>query len=178
MFGALLKKRLTGSQFANVFINAIFDSTEKGFAVVAEMINNDPSFIESPNLNASDFEPFQLIVLSANFQSLDKYFEPQEVSDIKSHILSKLATIYSVDSKKISEVINNYCSFISKVNHPSKTMLYGVSKAVAYKYELSAFQDEYFKRMQAPNPLFLKRLDAVMENFLWDWTAFMKKFKF
>jgi hypothetical protein len=177
MFGAILKKRLTSSQFANIFINAIFESTEKGFSIVADMINNDPSFVSSPNINSENFQPFQLIVLSANFQQLDKFFEPQEASDIKVTILSKLASIYDVEPKVISDIISNYCSFISRVNHPSKTMLYGLSKAVAYKYELSDFQDEYFKRMQAPNPLFLKRLDTFMESFIWDWEVFMKKYK-
>lgn len=177
MFGSLLKKRLSETQFANVFINAIFESTEKGFAIIADMVNTDPSFIKDPNIEAEDFEKFQLVVLSANFSQLDKYFEPQEAMDIKTAIFSKLATIYSVDVAKVTEVINHYCSFIQRVNHPSKTMLYGLSKAVAHKYELYNYQDEYFKRMQAPNPLFLKRLDVLMENFLWDWEVFMKKFK-
>jgi hypothetical protein len=31
--------------------------------------------------------------------------------------------------------------------------------------------------MQAPNPLFLKRMDEVMANFVWNWDAFFKKFR-
>jgi hypothetical protein len=31
--------------------------------------------------------------------------------------------------------------------------------------------------MQAPNPLFLKRMDEVMINFVWNWDAFFKKFR-
>ena len=38
-------------------------------------------------------------------------------------------------------------------------MIYGMSKAVFHKYGLNEYQDEYFRRMQAPNPLFLKRMD-------------------
>ena len=45
------------------------------------------------------------------------------------------------------------------------------------KYKLNEFQDEYFRRMQAPNPLFLKRMDEVMVNFIWNWDAFFKKYK-
>jgi len=52
-----------------------------------------------------------------------------------------------------------------------------MSKAIFYKYKLNEFQDEYFKRMQAPNPLFLKRMDEIMVNFIWNWDAFSKKFK-
>jgi hypothetical protein len=52
-----------------------------------------------------------------------------------------------------------------------------MSKAIFHKYKLNDFQDEYFKRMQAPNPLFLKRMDEVMSNFIWNWDAFFKKYK-
>jgi hypothetical protein len=32
--------------------------------------------------------------------------------------------------------------------------------------------------MHTPNPLFLKRMDEMMSNFLWDWDQFFKKHKF
>jgi hypothetical protein len=75
------------------------------------------------------------------------------------------------------KLVRDYQSFITRVNHPSKNMIYGMSKAMFHKYGLNEFQDEYFKRMQAPNPLFLKRLDEVMGNFIWDWDVFFKKYK-
>jgi hypothetical protein len=31
--------------------------------------------------------------------------------------------------------------------------------------------------MQAPNPLFLKRMDEIMGNFIWNWDAFFKKYR-
>ena len=64
-----------------------------------------------------------------------------------------------------------------KKNHPSRNMIYAMSKGVFDKYLLYNFQDEYFKRMQAPNPLFLKRMDEVLENFVWDWDVFFKKYR-
>jgi len=177
MFGTLLRKRLSSDQFSNIFINAIFEATEAGFEVIADMMNNDPAFVVSPEIKKGSFDQFQLIILAANFHLLDKFFEPQEVEEIKSDIISKLAIIYNADALKIKEVIKHYYQFIQRVNHPSKNVLYGISKAIFFKYNLSDFQDEYFKRMQTPNPLFLKRLDHLIENFLWDWDVFMKKYK-
>ena len=75
------------------------------------------------------------------------------------------------------KLVRDYQSFITRVNHPSKNMVFGMSKAMFHKYGLNEFQDDYFKRMQAPNPLFLKRLDEVMANFIWDWDVFFKKYK-
>lgn len=177
MLSTILKKRLSASQFANIFINVIYETTEKGFEVVSDMINSDPAFITSPEIKIENFEPFQLIVLSANFRNLDKKFDSQELEDIKTTIISKLAVIYKTEAKTISDVINYYIKLINRVNHPSKNMLYGMSKALFNKYELNDFQDEYFKRLQAPNPLFLKRMDNIMVNFLWDWESFMKKYR-
>lgn len=178
MLSSLLKKKLSANQFANIFINAVFEATENGFEVISDMINNDPAFVTSPNIQKEDFQKFQLIILAANFNNLDKYFEISEMEDIKTTIIEKLSTIFNVETKTILDVINHYYGFIGKVNHPSKTLLYGISKAVFFKYDLKDFQDEYFRRMQAPNPLFLKRLDAIMENFLWDWSTFTKRYRF
>ena len=66
---------------------------------------------------------------------------------------------------------------MNRVNHPSKNMLYAMSKAMFYKYELNDHQVEYFRNLNTPNPIFLKNLDDVMSNFLWDWDAFEEKYK-
>jgi len=63
------------------------------------------------------------------------------------------------------------------VNHPSKNTLYGMSKAVFHKFHLNDYQESYFKNMRTPNPLFLKRMDDVLNNFLWDWEEFFKRHK-
>ncbi len=68
-------------------------------------------------------------------------------------------------------------SFISRVNHPSKKTLYGMSKAVFHKYDLNPYQQNYFKSLNTPNPIFLKRLDEVMKNFVWGWDEVLEKYK-
>lgn len=177
MFATLIRKKLSSNQFSNIFINAIFDSTDKGFELLCELINSDPVFVQSPQIDLENINHFQLIILAANYNLLENYFEPQQLTDIKSDIISKLSNIYQVENKKMEEIIQHYASFIKRVNHPSKNMVYGISKAIFFKYNLSQFQDEYFKRMQTPNPLFLKRLDHITENYIWDWNTFTKKYK-
>ena len=53
-----------------------------------------------------------------------------------------------------------------------------MSKAVFFKYKLGQYQDAYFSQLNAPSPILLKRMDNVMENFLWDWDTFFDKYKF
>ncbi|MEN9699686.1 MAG: hypothetical protein RLZZ301_884 [Bacteroidota bacterium] len=177
MFSTLTKKKLTDNQVANVFINGIFDCVDKGFAEVASLINEDSAFVSSPNVSVSDSGEFGLIVIVGNLSFLESTFDADQAERVEHLIFEKLSRIYEMDVHAFAKMIRDYQSFIMRVNHPSKNWIYGMSKAVFHKYNLNEHQDEYFKRMQAPNPLFLKRMDEVMTNFVWNWDAFFKKFR-
>lgn len=177
MFSTLIKRRLTDNQVANIFINAIFDSVDKGFEEVALLINEDTAFSSSPNININNNREFGLIVIVGNLSYLESNFEAEQTERVEKIIFEKLSKLYAIDDSSFRKLIKEYQSFIARVNHPSKNWVYGMSKAIFYKYKLNEFQDEYFKRMQAPNPLFLKRMDEIMVNFIWNWDAFSKKFK-
>jgi hypothetical protein len=177
MFSSFTKKKLSDNQVANVFINGIFDSVDKGFAEVAAMINEDSVFVMSPNVSSADSGQFGLIVIVGNLSFLESTFESEQAARVEQLIFEKLAPIYEMSVGDFQNMIREYQSFIMRVNHPSKNWIYGMSKAIFHKYGLSEFQDDYFKRMQAPNPLFLKRMDEVMVNFVWNWDAFFKKFR-
>jgi hypothetical protein len=177
MFSTLIKRRLTDNQVANIFINAIFDSVDKGFEEVALLINEDTAFSSSPKININNNREFGLIVIVGNLSYLESNFEADQTERVEKIIFEKLSKLYAIDVSSFKKLIKEYQSFIARVNHPSKNWIYGMSKAIFYKYKLNEFQDEYFKRMQAPNPLFLKRMDEIMVNFIWNWDAFSKKFK-
>lgn len=177
MLGTILKKKLSDNQVANIFINAIFDTVENGFSEVAQLINEDVAFVRSPEIDNKQDNEFALIVIVGNLSFLESTFEPEQASRVEDIIFEKLANIYGLEVPAIRKLINDYQHFINRVNHPSKNMIYGMSKALFFKYGLNEFQDEYFRRMQAPNPLFLKRMDEVMQNFIWNWDAFFKKYK-
>jgi hypothetical protein len=177
MLSTILKRKLSDNQVANIFINAIFDTVDNGFKEVAELINEDLAFVKSPELQEKDNNEFALIVVVGNLSFLESTFDAEQASRVEKIIFEKLSKIYEMSEYDFSRLIRDYQSFITRVNHPSKNMIYGMSKAVFHKYGLNAFQDEYFRRMQAPNPLFLKRMDEVMTNFIWNWDAFFKKYK-
>jgi hypothetical protein len=177
LLSALLKRKLSDDQVANVFINALFDVVDNGFVEVAELINEDVAFVKSPNIEPTLNGEFALIIIAANLSSLESTFEADQAVRIEQKIFEKLGKIYGMSTSDFQSLAREYQSFIAKVNHPSKNLIYGMSKALFEKYKLSEFQDEYFRRMQAPNPLFLKRMDEVMANFIWNWDAFFKKFK-
>ncbi len=177
MFGTLIKKKLTDEKVANIFVNAILDVTEKGFEEVAGLINEDPAFVIPPQINSKDNGRFTLIIIAGNLQFLHDYFEADQVDNVEALIFAKIGNVFGMSSTELKAVIKEYHTFMSRVNHPSKNTLYAMSKAIFHKYKLNDFQDEYFRKMQCPNPLFLKRMDEVVVNFIWDWQAFFKKYK-
>ena len=175
MFGLLVKKKLDANQLANVFVNSLSEVIENGFKDVADMINEDPAFVQHPGINKEYADNFLLIVMVGNLRFLDHHFDAAEAKEIKAKIIEKGARVYDMEIRPFESIVQEYDQFISRVNHPSKNTLYGMSKAVFHKFKLNDYQDSYFRNMHAPNPLFLKRMDEVMTNFLWDWNAFFKK---
>jgi hypothetical protein len=177
MFRTLIKKKLSDNQVANIFINAIFDSVDKGFQEIASLINEDPVFVSSPSIEETASGEFGMVIIVGNLSFLESTFDADQASRVESLIFKKLAKIYDIDEEDFIKLIRGYQKFISRVNHPSKNWIYGMSKAIFHKYKLNEFQDEYFKRMRAPNPLFLKRMDEVVANYIWNWDAFFKKYR-
>ena len=177
MFRTLIKKKLSDNQVANIFINAIFDSVDQGFQEIASLINEDPVFVSPPNVEANASGEFGMIIIVGNLSFLESTFDADQASRVEALIFKKLSLVYDMDEEAFVKLIRGYQKFISRVNHPSKNWIYGMSKAIFHKYRLNEFQDEYFKRMRAPNPLFLKRMDEVVSNYIWNWDAFFKKYR-
>ena len=137
MFNTILKKKLSDNQVANIFINALFDSVDSGWGEIATMINEDPAFVTTPGVNSADSGKFGLIIITANISLLESTFEVEQASRIEKLVFQKLAKIYGMGELEFENLIRSYQSFISRVNHPSKNMIYGMSKGVFHKYNLN-----------------------------------------
>jgi hypothetical protein len=177
MIGRLIKRKLDANRLANVFVNSLLEATENGFDEVSQMINEDTAFVTNPGISKVFAGNFLLIIVVGNLRFLDDYFEVDEAKEIHAHIIEKFARIYGVETPKFEALVKEYDKFISRVNHPSKNTLYGMSKAIFHKFDLNEHQETYFKSLSTPNPLFLKRMDEILINFLWDWDQFFKRHK-
>ncbi len=177
MLGTLIKRRLSDNQVANVFVNALLEVVDNGFKEVAALINDDAAFVASPNITPEQDGEFALIVIVGNLSYLESTFEADQAFRVEKLIFEKLGTLYGMSEIEFTKLVREYQSFMTRVNHPSKNMVYAMSKAIFHKYNLNEFQDTYFKRLTAPNPLFLKRMDEVVGNFIWNWDSFFKKYK-
>lgn len=177
MLSFLTKKKIDHNRLANVFVNSLLDVVDEGFPEVKACIEDDPLFSETPQMNNQPINHFLMIVVVGNMKFLSNHFSPEDCNALEPLIKEKLANVFDCPTEVIEKKIDMYESYMSRVNHPSKNTLYAMSKAVFHKYELNNYQESYFKSLQVPNPIFLKKLDDIMSNFIWDWEAFFKKYK-
>lgn len=177
MFTIFKKKKLTEDQLANFFVNSILRLVEEGFADVTEIINNDPEFLKKPNIDKSASDKFLLVVIAGNMKLLGNHFESVKDVRITEKIYRKLAVALSVDPMVLKETIAKYQSWMSRINHPSKNTHYAMSKGVFFKYDLNQYQTDYFRNMNTPNPIFLKRLDEIIHQFIFDWDEVREKYR-
>lgn len=171
------KKKLNTERAAHHLVNALLNSVEEGFESIAEYIAYCPEFVTTPPINKEDSGKFLMIVIVGNFNLLPKYFVNGEDQEIITESIKKLAPVFDLTPSQFQGVLHDYKDMMSRVNAPSKNTLYAMSKAVFFKYNLSEYQQDYFKMMQTPNPIFLKKMDEIMGNFLFNWESFTVKYK-
>ena len=163
------RHKINEDKIATVFVDHFLKTVDDGFPEVAALINEAPEFVKCPNISNSDADRFLLVALAANLTAVQRYFAAHIDQVLSRKILEQVSELGDVDYEGLVRNIEKNQAFMSKVNHPSKNLVYGMSKGVFYKYELAQFQEEYFKNVNSPNPIFLKRLDDAMVHFMWEW---------
>ena len=177
MLSFLLKKKVTEDQIAAHFVHSVIQMVEESFEDIAELINQDPEFETPPAIDKNDYDKFMLIVVSGNLLYVPKYFHDYQDVRLIDSIQKMLAASFGVSNEQLKEAIASYQKFFGKINHPSKNIHYAMSKAVFFKYNLNDHQDEYFKKMNTPNPIFLNRMNEIVSNFIWDWESIQGEYK-
>jgi hypothetical protein len=171
------KKKLKEDKLANIFVNATLEAVEGGFGDIVELIKVSPEFITCPDIDVKNDSKFMLIILAANLKELPKHLPAHQDNRMINSIITKLSGVFDVEFDKLEGILREYQSYLGRVNHPSNNNLYAMSKALFFKYELGQYQEEYFRNMNSPNPLFLKRLDEAMGFFLFNWEGTKNDFQ-
>ena len=163
------KKKLKEDKLANIFVNSILQTVEECFSDIIGIIKESPEFVNTPEIETNQDSKFLLIVIAANLKEIPRHLEAHQDNRVINLIITKLSGVFGVEFDKLEGTLREYQSYLSRVNHPSNNNLYAMSKAVFFKYDLGQYQEDYFKNMNSPNPLFLKRLDEAMKLFLFNW---------
>lgn len=177
MFGIFLKKKIKEEKLIDYFVFSTVKMVDDAFSDVTDIICADPEFVSPPVIDKNQPDPFLWIVITANLKFIPRYFNDYQDIRLLDDAHRKFARILDVPIDVFKQEIKKYDSLFSRLNHPSKNTTYAMSKAVFNKYHLAQYQNEYFKKMETPNPIFLKRLNEVMEEFLFDWEQFIEDYK-
>lgn len=171
------RKKVTDDRLAISFVNTLVSTVEGGFPEVAGLINDDAEFEKKPNIDPTNDSRFLLIVLCGNIKMLNDSFDVPTAEKLKDQIFEKCAQVFDTDTETFAKLYQEYSEFMMRANHPSKNVVYAMARAVFYKYELNKFQSDYFKNLNTPNPIFLKKMNEVMANFIWNWESFFERYK-
>lgn len=177
MLDLFRKRKISENTVANIFVNGLMRMVEMGFPEIAATLNESPEFDQLPNVDAGDFDHFLLIALAGNLDRLEQFFPSGRDRRVAEFILEKFAVIYELDKLELARLVNTNRKLMSRLNHPSKNVCRGMTRALLSKYDLLKKQHEYFREMKAPDPILEKRLMELMPPFLWDWENFLKNNK-
>lgn len=171
------KRKIRPEKAANILVNYIIEVTEKGYQSVETLIETSNFFESSPLLPEDGHKHFLIVVSVGNLSFLPRFFDADTENNLKTECFNKLATAFDTDSETIKNLYSEYKSCMVKLNHPSKNMLYAMSKGVFTKLELNQYQEEFFKSQNVPNPMFLKKLDDIMAQTIFNWDDFLNQYK-
>lgn len=177
LFSWLSKRKLSEEQVAQVFVQTTFDTIENGWPEIAGFLNESSGFEQPPNLDPEDYGRFLMIVVAANIQLIPRYFDSGIDRQIIERIFSKFALALEIPPEVFSKKVKHYKEFTKQINHPSKNLVTGMTRAVFYKYHLNQFQEPYFRDMNSPNPNTQRELKELITHFLWDWPAFTDTYR-
>jgi len=158
-------------------VNAIVDIVDSGFPEVAALINDDPGFVKAPKISPSDNDHFLMIVVAGNLHFVPEYFTSPQDKRISNLIVEKLAKVLEIDEQTCAKIVNQYSEFLEEVNESSLNILHGIARAIFYKYELNDYQQDHYRKMNAPSPVFLIKVGDVMNYFMWSWETLLSKYK-
>ncbi len=174
---SLFRKKVAEEKVAELFVNTIFNAVDTSFIEVAELLNNDINLVSQAQVDPENQDDFLMIVIAGNFYLLDDYFFEGQEDRIRELTIEKLAASYNVDTVTMRTAIDSMIALFKKLNYPSKNTHYAMSRAVFRKYKLNEYQKEYFKNLNTPDPILLKNIDEIMEQFIVKWDTFTDKYR-
>lgn len=174
---SIFKKKVSEEKVAELFVNITFNAVDSSFEDVAALLNNDLNLTERPSIPPDAMDDFLMVVIAGNYRLLDNYFHEGQEDRIRTLLVKRLSLVYEITEEQMQQAIDDMLAFFQKVNFPSKNIHYAMSKAVFYKYDLAKYQKEYFRNLNSPDPIFLKHIDEIMEQFIIQWDHFTEKYK-
>ena len=178
IFSLLGKKRLKEQHVARVFVNTVNELAETAFPSVAEFLNEAPELETCPNIKKDQIEWFLYTVFSANLFNLKFYFEAEQLNRMRILVIDEfITTIQDRDQDIVLEHINIYEDYLKGLDRQFGDLNKAMAVAIFNKYNLSKCQVDHFQKINSPNPIIVKSIEEITNNFIWNWNDFFEKYR-
>ena len=179
VFSLFGKKRLKEEHVAKVFVNTINDLALQSFPILREYLNEVPELKCSPKIKENQIEWFLYIVFSANLYQLKDHFDIEQHNRLRILIIDEfIESLVDRSHDAVLEQINNYESYLAALDRVERD---GIGKIIALaifqKYGLNECQIDHFQKMHQPNPIIIKAISEITENFIWNWNDILENYK-
>ena len=177
MFGWFGKKKVKAGDLAPQLVAVVHEASTEGFPFIAEMLNEEQEFAQSPSIEAESNEWFRYIVYAGNLLHLEQYFDPEEASKLQGILATEISRFMGKDPETADSILFDYLDFMRSLDQQHKSLVKTMSLAIFHKYELNRFQKEHFQKLNTPNPVVMKDLMEVTGLFLWNWAVWLEEHK-
>jgi len=171
------KKKITEATLARALTSGTIQAAESSFQEVLAHMRTCPHFITEPVISDGHESPFILAVMTYNIAQIPLHFNSGQDKRVAQEVLHEFADSTSADFMSISLMVKDCKDMMKRLNRPSKNLYYGLARYIFHSYGLNAHQQPHFKELNAPNPLFLKEMDRMLEPLVWDWEMILHEFK-
>jgi len=178
MFSKLFgKKKKTPQDIAPDYVSLIHEATAEGFPIIADLLNEEMEFANSPHIEADSNLWFRYIVFAGNLLNLETFFSPEEADNLRQVFIPKITQSLGADPETADAILVDYMEFLRNLNKTQKNLVHSMAMAIFQKYELNDYQTEHFQKLNAPNPKVMKELTEIVALFLWNWKSYLETYK-
>ncbi len=178
MFATLIgKNRISEEKLAIALVNRTLSTCEPIFKEITDYVNECPHFDQSPNLDPRKDLDFLITVFTCNITRIPSFLANKQDKRVAQWMIRSLAEALEMDVRVLSTKIKDCKSLMKRLNHPSKNLVYAMPKAFFHLYGLNQFQQEYFRDLNSPNPLYLKEMNQMMDLLVWNWDKIKQEYK-
>lgn len=179
MFGTLIgKKRMTEQTLSKVLVSGSLRICDAVYPEIADYIKECPHFETEPDMPQGADIDFIITVFTCNITRIPQALEHGQDKRVAQHIIHQMARSLDMDLGELTKRIQAAKSLMKRLNHPSKNLIYAMPKALFSMYELNAHQQDYFRDLNSPNPLYLKEMNQLLTHLVWDWDYLKNEYKF
>ena len=171
------RKKITEAALARALTSGSIQAAEASFKEVLGHIKTCPHFEQEPVISDTHDGPFVLAIMTLNIAQISNHLDSGPDKRMAQEILHEFADATGSDVRTIGLMVKDCKDQMKKLNRPSKNLYYGLAKYIFHSYKLNQYQQDYFRDMSAPNPLFLKELNSILEPLVWDWEMILGEFK-